>query len=169
MTERKMVRKWFWAWEFEKEEQWLNLMAQQGWLLDSVGFATYYFVSCEPDTYAVRREMRDHDQVYLDFMAELGAEYVGRMVKWIYFRKRVEDGPFDLYSDLDSRIGQLDRLGKLLAGCGGANLLIGIANSFNPVVPIGWVNLLCATLLMYGLGRLHGKKEELEKERMLRE
>ena len=47
--------------------------------------------------------------------------------------------------------------------------IIGIANSFNPVVPIGWVNLLCATVLMYGLGRIHGKKEELEKERMLRE
>ena len=169
MTERKMVRKWFWAWEFEKEEQWLNLMAQQGWLLDSVGFATYYFVSCEPGAYAVRLEMRDHDQVYLDFMAELGAEYVGRMVKWIYFRKRVEDGPFDLYSDLDSRIGQLNRLGKMLAAVGGANLLIGIANLFNPVMPVGGLNLLCATLLMYGLGRIHGKKEALEKERMLRE
>ncbi len=29
--------------------------------------------------------------------------------------------------------------------------------------------LLCATLLMYGLGRIHGKKEALEKERLLRE
>ncbi len=169
MTGRKMVRKWFWAWEFEKEERWLNTMAQQGWLLDSVGFANYTFVACEPGTYAVRLEMRDHDQAYLDFMAELGAEYIGRMVKWIYFRKRVEDGPFDRYSDLDSRIGQLDRLGKLLAGIGGANLAIGVVNSFNPVVPMGWINLLCATLLMYGLGRVHGKKEELEKDRMLRE
>jgi hypothetical protein len=31
------------------------------------------------------------------------------------------------------------------------------------------VNLLCATLLMYGLGRIHGKKEALEKERELHE
>ena len=29
--------------------------------------------------------------------------------------------------------------------------------------------MLCATLLMYGLGRIHGKKEALEKERMLHE
>ena len=169
MIGRKMVRKWFWAWEFEKEEQWLNGMARQGWLLDSVGFCTYYFVACEPGAYTVRLEMRDHDQEYLDFMAELGAEYVGRMVKWIYFRRKVEDGPFDLYSDIDSRVDHLDRIGKLLAVCGGANLVIGVVNSFNPVVPIGWVNLLCATLLMYGLGRIHGKKEALERERMLRE
>ena len=32
-----------------------------------------------------------------------------------------------------------------------------------------WVNLICATLLMYALGRIHGKKEALERERMLHE
>jgi hypothetical protein len=164
-----MVRKWYWAWDFEKEERWLNTMAQQGWLLDSVGYATYYFVACEPGTYAVRLEMRDHDQEYLDFMAELGAEYVGRMVKWIYFRKRVEDGPFDIFSDLDSRLDHLSRIGKLLSVFAWANLAIGLVNCFNPVMRIGWLNLLVCTVLMYGLGRLHGKKEELEKDRMLRE
>jgi len=51
---------------------------------------------------------------------------------------------------------------------GGANLLIGIANSISPT-RIGWVNILLATLLMYGLGRIHGKKEALEKERLLHE
>ena len=34
---------------------------------------------------------------------------------------------------------------------------------------LGWINLLCATLLMYALGRIHGKKEALEKERALHE
>ena len=52
---------------------------------------------------------------------------------------------------------------------GVANLLIGLANSFNPGARLGWVNLLVATLLMYGLGRIHGKKEALEKERKLHE
>ena len=48
-------------------------------------------------------------------------------------------------------------------------MVIGLANAFNPAARIGWVNLLCATLLMYGLGRIHGKKEALEKERLLHE
>ena len=56
----------------------------------------------------------------------------------------------------------------MLSIIGGANLLIGIMNTFNPS-HVGWINLLCATLLMYALGRIHGKKEALEKERMLHE
>ena len=30
MAERKTVYKWFWVWEFEREERWLNAMAQSG-------------------------------------------------------------------------------------------------------------------------------------------
>ena len=90
------------------------------------------------------------------------------MMMWMYFRKKVADGPFDLFSDIDSRISHLDKIGKMLAMIGGANLLIGVANTFSPS-RLGWVNLLCATLLMYGLGRIHGKKESLLRERQLHE
>ena len=165
----KTVHKWFWAWEFEKEEQWLNGMAQSGWLLDRVGFCTYHFVPCEPGEYTIRLEMRGTDEDYLTFMQETGAEYVGRVFQWIYFRKKAELGAFDLFSNMDSKIYHLDKIGKSLAALGALNLLIGMVNTLNPRVGIGWVNLLCATLLMYGLGRIHGEKEGLEKERFLRE
>ena len=165
--ERKTITKWFWVWQFEKEEEWLNEMAANGWVLESVGFCEYTFVRCEPGEYTVRTEMHAYDDQYVKFMEETGAEYVGRMMMWIYFRKKTEDGVFDLYSDIDSKISHLDRIGKVLLAIGSANLLIGLVNSFNPVARLGWVNLLCATLLMYGLGRIHGKKEALEKERKL--
>ena len=32
-----------------------------------------------------------------------------------------------------------------------------------------WLNLLCATLLAYGLGRIRGKQDTLEEERALHE
>lgn len=168
METRKTIRKWFWVWDFEKEEDWLNEMAMNGWLLESVGFATYHFVRCEPGEYSVRLEMHKYDESYVSFMEETGAEYVGRMVMWIYFRKKTEDGPFDLFSDIDSKIDHLNKIGNVLSIIGGANLLIGIMNTFNPS-HVGWINLLCATLLMYALGRIHGKKEALEKERLLHE
>ena len=41
---RKTVYKWFWAWEFEKEERWLEEMVQSGWVLDGVGFCKYKFI-----------------------------------------------------------------------------------------------------------------------------
>ena len=168
MTERRTIRKWYWVWDFEKEEVWLNEMAQNGWVLDGVGFCTYHFIRCEPGEYTVRLEMHNYDEAYLGFMADTGAEYIGRMVKWIYFRKKASEGSFDLFSDIDSRIRHLDRIGKMLFGLGMANLLIGLANSFN-TPHLGWINLLACALLMYALGRIHGKKEALEKERLLHE
>ena len=168
MMESRTMHKWYWVWEFEKEDDWLNDMALNGWVLDSVGFCTYRFVRCEPGEYSVHTEMHPADEGYVDFMRETGAEYVGRMMMWMYFRKKTADGHFDLFSDIDSRISHLDKIGKMLSIVGGANLLIGLANTFSPA-RFGWINLLCATLLMYALGRIHGKKEALERERMLHE
>ena len=168
MMESRTMHKWYWVWEFEKEDDRLNDMALNGWVLDSVGFCTYHFVRCEPGEYSVHTEMHTADEAYVDFMRETGAEYVGRMMMWMYFRKKTADGPFDLFSDIDSRIGPLNKIGKMLSVVGGANLLIGLANTFSPA-RAGWINLLCATLLMYALGRIHGKKEALERERMLHE
>ena len=168
MENRKTIRKWVWVWDFDKEEEWLNEMAMNGWVLESVGLCTYNFVRCEPGEYSVRLEMHPYDESYLSFMRETGAEYVGRMMLWIYFRKKTADGPFDLFSDIDSKISHLDRIAKMLTAVGGANLVIGIANTLSPA-RLGWVNLLCATLLMYALGRIQGKKEALEKERRLHE
>ena len=168
MSERKTIRKWFWVWDFEKEERWLNEMALSGWILDKVGFCKYEFIPCQPGEYTVRLEMHEHDENYLRFMQDTGAVYVGRMVSWIYFRKKTEDGPFDIFSDIDTRIKHLKSIGQVLSVIGTANLVIGLVNTMNPL-NIGWINLLCATLLMYALGRIHGKKEALEKDRLLLE
>ena len=168
MTERKKMRKWYWVWDFEKEEEWLNEMALNGWVLESVGFCTYTFEKCEPGEYAVRLEMHGMDESYIDFMRETGAEYIGRMAMWIYFRKKTTDGPFDLFSDIDSRIGHLKRIGRALSVICLANMIIGMMNTLNRI-PFAWVNLLCAALLAYCLGRIHGKKEALERERELHE
>ena len=168
MTERKTVKKWFWVWEFEKEERWLNEMAMQGWALDGLGFCTYHFIPCEPGEYTVRLEMHEPESEYLDFMASTGAEYVGRMVKWIFFRKKTADGPFDLYSDIDSRLKHLERIGRMLGAIAIANIGIGISSSIAGTY-VGWINLLCAAVLAYGLGRIHEKREKLKADRLLME
>ncbi len=168
MTEQKTVWKWFWVWEFEKEEQWLNAMAMDGWALRTVGFCRYTFERCEPGQYIIRCEMHPMDEAYVSFMEQTGAQYVGRMVAWIYFRRPAELGQFDLYSDIDSRITHLRRIATTLTAIGLMNLGIGVMNTVN-VTRLGIINLLCATLLMYALGRIHGKIEALEKNRSLQE
>ena len=161
--ERKRVKKIFWVWQFEEEERWLNAMALEGWVLDRVGFFGYEFLRCEPGEYTIRLEMHDHDEAYLSFMEETGAEYVGRIVKWVYFRKKTELGAFDIFSDLDSRLNHLKRIGTMLKGVGLAVLVIGLVPPRNPAC------LIAGAVLMYALGRIEGKKEALEKDRLLME
>ena len=169
MNEMKKIRKWFWAWEHEQEELWLNTMAQSGWVLEKIGFATFYFTRCEPGEYTIRLEMRDPDESYVSFLEETGAEFIGRVMKWHYFRKKACLGNFNIFSDTDSKISHFKNIANLLKGAMLANLIIGIANSINPSLRIVWINLLCATLLAYGFGRIQGRIESLEKERLLTE
>lgn len=170
--ERKTIRKWFWAWDFDKEEEWLENMARNGWVLDGVVFCTYHFIKTEPGEYSVRLQylpIAEENTDYTNLLEESGAERVGRMVQWVYYRKKTADGPFQLFSDLDSRITHLEKIAKLMLIIAIMNLVIGIVNCFNPVMRIGWINLLVASLVTYGIGRIHGKKETLEKERLFRE
>ena len=168
MRETKKIWKIFFVWNYDKEEEWLNEMAMNGWVLESVGFCNYTFVRCNPGDYTVRVEMRSPEPGYLELLREDGVEFVGHVLQWHYYRKRTDLGPFELLSDIDSQIEHLSRIGKLLFLVGMANLFIGIANSFSSS-HMGWVNLLCATLLMYALGRIQGRKDMLEKERQLHE
>lgn len=159
----KTVRKVFAVWDFDKEEEWLNSMAQEGWALKKVGFCKYVFERTEPGEYIIRLAMHDADEEYMELMRESGAEYVGRVLQWLYFRKKAELGEFELFSDIDSRINHLKNIGWTLLLIGGANVIIGLTTSF------GYINLLCAVVMAYGLGRVHGKKEALERERRIRE
>ena len=108
------------------------------------------------------------DRDYRSFVEETGAEYVGGCVNWIYFRRKAELGSFDLFSDIDSRIAHLARIGKSLWLICLANLIIGVVNILDGQT-FSIVNLLCSVLLAYGLGRIHGMKASLEEERSLHE
>lgn len=174
MAERMTQYKYFWAWEFDKEERWLNEMASNGWALVQVGFCKYTFERCEPNEYSIRLEMRTHDDSYISFLEETGAEYIGRFFVWQFFRKKSEYGQFDLFSDIDSKLSHLGRIHKTLLIIGILNFASGMLNVFEGVHSsansfVAILNLLLATTLMYGVGRIKGKMEYLENERQLRE
>lgn len=170
MAELKRVNHWWWIWDFEKEERWLNAMAQQGWTLERVsGLFTYWFRRTEPGEYILRLEMREKDDEYMALLEDAGATYVGRIAQWIYFRKPAAEGPFDLFSDVDSRTRYLERIARLLRVVLMINLVLGLINEWNPVMRIGWLNLLAAGFVAYALGRIRGKQEEVTKERWLHE
>lgn len=168
MAEMRTERKWIWIWNIDKEEKWLNEMAANGWALKSVHFITYHFEKTEPSQYIVRCEMHDYDENYIAFLEDTGAEYIGKVTKSLYFRRASELGTFDLFSDIDSKIGHLKRIAKLLSVLTFMNFAVGIVNSLN-ATHFGWFNIAFASLLTYGLGRIHAKIEVLEEEREIHE
>ena len=177
---RKVVRKWWWVWDFEKEEKWLNDMAAQGKALVSARYITYEFEDSEPGEYAVRLEMLEHSpsspegQQYIEFVESTGAEYIGKVMKWVYFRKKTADGPFELYGDNATRIKHLGSIIRLLkplmamnVGVGGYNLCIGIGLNSVINVVCACLSAAVAWLLYHGMVKLNEKKKQLEKDAQL--
>lgn len=177
---RQVIRKWFWAWEFDKEEQWLNDMAAQGKALVSARYITYEFEDSQPGEYAVRLEMlkdapdSTEGKAYIEFVESTGAEYVGRVMKWVYFRKKTADGLFELHGDNHTRIKHLGGIIRLLlpltavnVGCGVYNLCIGVAWGSVVNVICACVSAAVSGLLFRGIWKLKEKKKQLEKDSQL--
>ncbi|WP_101772232.1 DUF2812 domain-containing protein [Peptostreptococcus faecalis] len=123
---KKTIKKIFWVWQYEKEEEWLNEMASDGWTLDSYSFFKYTFrKEQDNDRYTVRLAFENQKQdEYIDFIEGTGAEYIGKCFNWMYFRKNNKLGKFELLSDVDSKIKQLKRIFMMLS-------IIFIANIIN--------------------------------------
>lgn len=180
---QKTVYKWFWAWEADREEEWLVDMARQGWALAGVGYAAYHFERCAPGEYMIRLELLDRlpgdprSREYINFVESTGAEYLGNVMRWAYFRKKAAEGTFELFSDLESRIRHLERMLCLLiplAAAATGSLLFNAVNlAGRPDLPVLWfcvkTVLLCAGLLWYGVGQIWSRRRALAAERFLRE
>ena len=177
---RQVIRKWFWAWEFDKEEAWLNDMAAKGQALVSARYITYEFEESAPGEYAVRLEMLKDSpasaegQQYIEFVESTGAEYIGKVMKWVYFRKKTADGAFELHGDNTTRIRHLKGIQRLLLPLTAVNVGAGL---YNLCIGIAWnspVNVVCAglsaavsVLLFRGIYKLKEKKNWLQKEARL--
>ena len=112
----RTIRKLFFVWEHEKEEKWLNEMSAAGLQLCSVGICTYHFEEGAPNEYVYRLEMLNNWPThkksvhYIRFIEETGAEYIGSVLRWVYFRKKAQGDTFEIYSDIDSRISHFKRM-----------------------------------------------------------
>lgn len=127
-------RAYKWFIDFEKEEKWINEMAQIGMNFTDYSPFRYSFEKGTPGEYIYRiellKERPSHpgSRVYIDFMEDNGVECVSTFYRWAYFRKKASEGPFDIYSDVDSRIIHYKRVAALAGAIAAANLIIAIIN-----------------------------------------
>jgi hypothetical protein len=168
------VHKWFWLWDFDKEEDWLNDMAAKGMALTNVGVFRYEFEAAQPGEYRIGLEYLDNwpsspeSQNYINFLKESGLEHVGSLARWIYVRART-DSPNVLHSDTDSRIKHLSRLLPLPLILSLSNFLIAMSGLINRSLSASVLNFAVAALMAYGTLRIYLKKRKLEKARILHE
>ncbi|KAB2862688.1 MAG: DUF2812 domain-containing protein, partial [Exiguobacterium chiriqhucha] len=105
--------------DYEKEEKWLNKMAAQGWFLEQFKLGRYEFRQGNPNEYTYRIELLEElpnspkSDAYFELLEEMGITIVATSYRWIYLKKRTEEGPFQLYSDIDSKIRHEKRIYQL--------------------------------------------------------
>ena len=176
---RRTIRKFFFVWDFDKEEKWLNEMAAKGLALVSVGFCKYEFEDCVPGEYKICMQLLEkmpshpESQKYITFMDETGAEHVGSFTRWVFFRKKAAEGDFQLFSDNASRVKHLTTILSFVALVVILNLFIGIENLFVVAVTgfpgnyLGLLNLAIGLVGLPGVIKLYKKRNRIKKESQL--
>ncbi len=180
---RRTVYRGFWVWNFDQEEKWLNEMASKGLQLVSVGWCRYVFEEGDPGEYTYRLELLENlpthaeSLQYIRFLEDTGAKYIGNVLRWSYFKKKVTDGAFDLFSDIDSRIKHLNRISLLILPFFIMDLAFGLSNLslffsrriLGGNLEIGISCLMLGLLMGFGFFKTCSKAKKLKKERILYE
>ena len=108
--------RWFWPWQDEKEEAWLEEMSQTGWHLKSVQLPCIYtFNKGNPIHKIYRLDYmplnKAKNQEYLQIFQDAGWEYIGEMSNWRYWSKLVANGDNpEIFTDNESKIRKYQRL-----------------------------------------------------------
>jgi len=100
----------------DEEQDWLQKMAHEGWALKNYFLGVYTFVPCEPNEYIYQIDLLDNwsgdKEDFSDFMEDSGVEIISQWYRWVYLRKKASDGPFEMYTDTESKINQYNRIKK---------------------------------------------------------
>ena len=180
---RKTVCKLLFVWDWDDEECWLNEMSAQGWHFVKYRFPCFYtFEQGEPGAYQYRLEALRHrigsreSQDYISFLKDMDIKLVDSYLFWAYFRKANDGQPFELFSDVESRMKHMRHFALIPLACLillcsnlmiGASTLLRYAGAFGIVLVL--LEIALSSLMIYGLTRIVSKYKALEKQRQLRE
>ncbi len=169
-------------WNYLKEEQWLNEMSNCGLAMTSYTWCRYVFEDAQKGEYIYRIELMEHNAThpeslkYIEFLEGTGVEFLSSYMHWAYFRKKAADGPFELYTDFDSKIKHFRRVFWLwtvltileyFAGIG--NIVIGfIETSLTNLVLGMFVTALGVAFTMLAW-QIRLKISQLKKDKRIRE
>lgn len=168
-----------WKFTFDKDEEqdWLNDYCQEGWAMVSFFAGLVTFVPCRPGEFIYQIDLlpgsglrADDYEGYVSFMSDMDVEVLQRWGRWVYLRKRAEDGPFEVYTDTDSKIQLYRRIRKMFLWVLVLDLSLSI-NVFFQAAVYGGLLLRCSAAvvalmllaILQGAWKCTRKIQELER------
>ncbi len=176
----KTISKLFWVWQHGQEEQWLDEMSRQGWQLQKVKLFRYTFVKDDTARYLHQLQFlpaspqAKESKSYLEFLEGTGVEVIDAPSNWVYLRRPVAQGAFEIYSDSDSRLAHVKRIFAIFVPLAMGNTMAAITTTLVALRNPNWFLIFAAGLaggvalfLWYGMARLWNMMEQLKKQQQL--
>ena len=115
----KVIVKLFTLDEFEKEENWLNEMSENGMELIKAGFIWYAFRPREKDKYQYKIMFYDKAKSgpewddFMEILSESGIEVVSRYFNWLYLKKENDGTPFQLFNTVREELAHVNKIKQI--------------------------------------------------------
>jgi hypothetical protein len=113
------IRKWWWAWNYEKIEAWLEEMALKGYMVSRVTGSgeIFYFYKTDPKKTRFCVDYQPElKSDYIQLLSEDGWSYIKIPGNWILCWKEYDDARPELFNDYDSIIERNNKLMAVMAG-----------------------------------------------------
>jgi hypothetical protein len=116
MKEKRVRKtKWFWPWQDQEEEVWLETMSASGFHLEDVSpLGTYTFKLGPPVDYAYRMDYQESikdEHQYYQLFKDSGWRHIDTTFGWRYFRKEITNGIIpEIFTDAETKIQKYSRV-----------------------------------------------------------
>lgn len=167
--------------DYEKEEKWINEMAEQGWHLKKWFLGRFTFAKGDPGSFIYRNEFiieksKKEKKEYFELLEDSGLTIIHESGGWIYMKKAAAEGPFELYTDTHSKIDYYKRMLNIFLVLFFVNVFAGIVNTgilgdqslpklMNSV--IGFLNIAVAIILTFPIIKIIQRKRALKRSKDL--
>lgn len=172
MNEIHTIEKHKMFFDYEKEEAWVNEMAQEGLDLVDLSIGKYTFVEGIPGEYLYRYEYMIGEtdaevEQHVEVLKQSGIEIVKSYSNWIIMRKKASDGAFKIFADIEMQIRSYQSVMRILNVIALVSLVLGLSSVTNPSPASRVISTVCfsaAAFLYVVIGSYSSRVKKLTKE-----
>lgn len=152
-----------WFVDFDKEEEWLNKMAANGFSLWHTNGVIYRFKECNPGEFVFQIDFDEKDsssnEDYVAFRTSCGDKFVHQWKSKIYWKRAASEGPFESEDNVQAKLRMTNKAYNYhICSLIGLTLIMGFGCLI--CAPLGHYllpeSLLADQITQFGLGLTFG-------------